>query len=33
MDAPNQDFARAGGLEELKQKGRLLVNVAIVRSS
>jgi len=26
MDAPNQDFARAGGLEELKQKGRLLVN-------
>src|SRR5262245_30175288 len=26
MDAPNQDFALAGGLEELKQKGRLLVN-------
>jgi nitrite reductase/ring-hydroxylating ferredoxin subunit len=26
MDAPNQDFALAGGLEELKQKGRLLVD-------
>ena len=26
MDAPNQDFALAGGLEELKQKGRLVVN-------
>ena len=25
MDAPNQDFTLAGGLEELKQKGRLLV--------
>jgi nitrite reductase/ring-hydroxylating ferredoxin subunit len=25
MDAPNQDFALAGGLEELKQKGRLVV--------
>src|SRR5262245_20616723 len=25
MDAPNQDFALAGSLEELKQKGRLVV--------
>src|SRR5262249_4523115 len=26
MDAPSQDFTLAGGLEELKQKGRLVVN-------
>jgi hypothetical protein len=26
MDAPNKEFARAGSLQELKAKGRLLVH-------
>jgi hypothetical protein len=29
MDAPNQEFALAGSLEELKAKGRLVVHGGI----